>query len=143
MPAFGWQRSSLSSAHYIGSVGYCSTCILMYTNYFAGFGALAAALTLAALWRTCVARSLPVLLLTIVACAGAVGLNALASGIPISRDPSVQNPYKLFPEPMLHQFRPTSEVVEITKKSAPAGTYAVPAGFTKTATLSLDAFRTK
>lgn len=34
----------------------------------------------------------------------------------------------------------TSEVVEITKKSAPAGTYAVPAGFTKTATLSLDAF---
>lgn len=35
----------------------------------------------------------------------------------------------------------TSEVVEITKKSAPAGTYAVPAGFTKTATLSLDALK--
>jgi hypothetical protein len=35
----------------------------------------------------------------------------------------------------------TSEVVEITKKSAPAGTYAVPAGFTKTATLSLDALQ--
>jgi hypothetical protein len=35
----------------------------------------------------------------------------------------------------------TTEVVEITKKSAPAGTYAVPAGFTKTATLSLDALQ--
>jgi hypothetical protein len=33
----------------------------------------------------------------------------------------------------------TSEVVEMTKKAAPAGTYAVPAGFTKTATLSMEA----
>ncbi len=33
----------------------------------------------------------------------------------------------------------TSEVVEMTKKAAPAGTYAVPAGFTKTATISVDA----
>ena len=35
----------------------------------------------------------------------------------------------------------TSEVVEMTKKAAPAGTYAVPAGFTKTATLSMDALQ--
>ena len=35
----------------------------------------------------------------------------------------------------------TSEVVEITKKSAPAGAYAVPAGFTKTASLSMDALQ--
>ncbi|MHB8054935.1 MAG: hypothetical protein ACYDH3_06770 [Candidatus Aminicenantales bacterium] len=32
----------------------------------------------------------------------------------------------------------TSEVLEITKKSAPAGTYAVPAGFTKKATLDMS-----
>jgi hypothetical protein len=32
----------------------------------------------------------------------------------------------------------TSEVVEITKKSAPAGTYAVPAGFTKKDTLDMS-----
>jgi hypothetical protein len=31
-----------------------------------------------------------------------------------------------------------SEVLEITKKAAPAGVYAVPAGFTKTATLNLE-----
>jgi hypothetical protein len=35
----------------------------------------------------------------------------------------------------------TSEVVEMTKKAAPAGTYAVPAGFTKTATMSMDALQ--
>jgi hypothetical protein len=35
----------------------------------------------------------------------------------------------------------TSEVVEITKKPAPAGTYSVPAGFTKTATMSMDALQ--
>jgi hypothetical protein len=32
----------------------------------------------------------------------------------------------------------TSEVLEITKKSAPAGTYSVPAGFTKKATLDMS-----
>jgi len=32
----------------------------------------------------------------------------------------------------------TTEVVEISKKDAPAGTYAVPAGFTKKATLGMD-----
>ena len=32
----------------------------------------------------------------------------------------------------------TTEVLEITKKGAPAGTYTVPAGFTKTATLNLE-----
>ena len=37
------------------------------------------------------------------------------------------------------KMRQTSEVLEITKKSAPAGTYTVPAGFTKTATMSGDA----
>jgi hypothetical protein len=35
----------------------------------------------------------------------------------------------------------TSEVVEITKKTPPAGTYAVPAGFTKTTSLSMDALQ--
>ena len=39
------------------------------------------------------------------------------------------------------KMRTTSEVLEITKKSAPAGTYAVPAGFTKKATLDLDALQ--
>ena len=39
------------------------------------------------------------------------------------------------------KLRTTSEVLEITKKSAPAGTYAVPAGFTKKATLDLDALQ--
>jgi hypothetical protein len=32
----------------------------------------------------------------------------------------------------------TTETLEISKKSAPAGTYTVPAGFTKTATLNLE-----
>jgi len=39
------------------------------------------------------------------------------------------------------KMRTTSEVLEITKKSAPAGTYAVPAGFTKKETLDLDALQ--
>jgi hypothetical protein len=37
----------------------------------------------------------------------------------------------------------TTEVLEITKKGAPAGVYSVPAGFTKTATLSMDAIQKK
>jgi len=39
------------------------------------------------------------------------------------------------------KMRNTSEVVEITKKAAPAGTYAVPAGFAKKATLDMDALQ--
>ena len=35
----------------------------------------------------------------------------------------------------------TSQVVEITKKDAPAGVYSVPAGFTKKDTLSLQDMR--
>jgi hypothetical protein len=35
----------------------------------------------------------------------------------------------------------TTEVQEISKKSAPAGIYAVPAGYAKSATLSMDALR--
>ncbi len=41
------------------------------------------------------------------------------------------------------KMRSTQEVVEITKKDAPAGIYSVPAGFTKTATLSMDALQKK
>jgi len=41
------------------------------------------------------------------------------------------------------KMRSTTEVVEITKKDAPAGIYSVPAGFTKTATLSMDALQKK
>jgi hypothetical protein len=39
------------------------------------------------------------------------------------------------------KMRSTTEVVEITKKDAPANVYSVPAGFTKTATLSMDAIQ--
>jgi len=35
------------------------------------------------------------------------------------------------------KMRSTTEVIEISKKSAPAGTYAVPAGFKKNATISM------
>lgn len=41
------------------------------------------------------------------------------------------------------KMRSTQEVVEITKKDAPVGVYSVPAGFTKTATLSMDALQKK
>jgi hypothetical protein len=39
------------------------------------------------------------------------------------------------------KMRSTTEVMEITKKDAPAGVYSVPAGFIKTATLSMDAIQ--
>lgn len=39
------------------------------------------------------------------------------------------------------KMRSTTEVVEIAKKDAPANVYSVPAGFTKTATLSMDAIQ--
>ena len=35
----------------------------------------------------------------------------------------------------------TTEVVEIAKKTAPAGLYALPAGYAKTASLSMDALK--
>ncbi|MDP2914771.1 MAG: hypothetical protein Q8O91_04895 [Candidatus Aminicenantes bacterium] len=39
------------------------------------------------------------------------------------------------------KMRSTTEVVEIAKKDAPVNVYSVPAGFTKTATLSMDAIQ--
>ena len=39
------------------------------------------------------------------------------------------------------KMRSTTEVMEISKKDAPANVYSVPAGFTKTATLSMDAIQ--
>lgn len=44
-------------------------------------------------------------------------------------------------EMMGSKMRVTSEVVEIAQKTPPAGIYAVPAGFTKEKTLSMDALR--
>lgn len=103
----------LAGSHYFGSAGYCKTCILMYTNYFAGIGVIAAALTLAAIWRMSAVRSGPACGRVLLAGVCAIGLNALASGIPVPYGAAGQNPYRFFPEPMLHQFGPIPERLEI------------------------------
>ncbi len=101
---------TLAITHFIGSAGYCSTCALMYTNYFVGVGAVDGALVLVAVWQACRARALPAMPAVVLMAAAAIGLNAFGSLIRVSAQP---NPYRLFPEPMLHQYQPVREAVEI------------------------------
>lgn len=49
--------------------------------------------------------------------------------------------YQIMTEADMFGAKTTTEVVEITKKTAPASIYAVPAGYAKTTSLSMDALK--
>ncbi len=99
----------LAVTHYLGSVGYCPTCILTYTNYFVDAGALSASLVFAALWTRRERLNLEPLAGVLPACAVVILLNVFASGAVVSSDPAVTEGFTGFPAPMLRRTRPTDE----------------------------------
>lgn len=99
----------LAATHYLGSVGYCPTCILTYTNYFVGLGALAAGSVFAVLWMRREQRQQEPLAGVLPVCAAVILLNVFASGAARSPDPMATEGLTGFPAPMLRQTQPNSE----------------------------------
>jgi len=94
----------LTIVHYAGSAGYCRNCIVAYTNYYVGIGALSAGLLAALVWRT---RGAPAAVLVI---AFALVLNVAASAtIPAG------SPMRLFPAEMLRQDRAPREAEDMAR----------------------------
>jgi len=93
----------LAVTHYIGSLDYCTTCILPYTAYFASIGAICAGLS-AALIQDAAGKDelrrtvLPFLFVIVV-----VSLNQAASGF------ATRDEYRFYPSSQLKQVRPISE----------------------------------
>ena len=103
----------LAATHYLGSVGYCATCILTYTNYFVGAGALAGGLTFAVLWQRFEQAGRQPLDGVLRLCSLAVLLNVFAPAAVISSDPAMAEGLRSFPAPMLRQTRPIREGAEM------------------------------
>ncbi len=99
----------LAATHYLGSVGYCPTCILTYTNYFVGLGALAAGCAFAVLWARHERRQRDPFAGVLPAVTAVVFLNVFASGAVRSSDPAVAEGLTGFPAPMLRQTQANSE----------------------------------
>jgi len=101
----------LAVSHYLGSVGYCATCTLAYTNYYISIGVVAASILLNILWQRG-GNSLAVsLTLTVCSALLIVGINSFASGL------ATVHEYRSYPEPMLRQDRRLSQLEDINKFS--------------------------
>jgi hypothetical protein len=95
----------LALTHYLGSAGYCSACILTYTNYFAGIGALAGAFAVDAVWR----RYGPE---TAAALAGAaILLNAFGNALTAPLASGAPSPYRDFPWPLMAKVDGVADLV--------------------------------
>ena len=97
----------LTVTHYIGSVGYCGTCVLSYAPNFAAVGALAAALTLAMVAHWARQNGMPVATLMVVGAVIAAAGNAFAPGLAFSEE------HKLFPLARVSMDRTTTELEQI------------------------------
>lgn len=95
----------LSLTHYVGSLGYCTTCILPYTASYAMIGSICAGFAFALTWRSAKSEMLPPGLLTLIFCFVIVGLNLTVSGL------ATRPEYRFFPAAMLTNPRPIPETV--------------------------------
>lgn len=102
----------LAVTHYVGSVGYCPTCVLPYTASFAGLGAICAGVALALAWRAAKRQSLPANTLILLFAAVVAGLNLTASGL------ATREEYKFYPSAMLINTRPMTWQEETKKLAA-------------------------
>lgn len=93
----------LAATHYVGSLGYCSTCILPYTASYASIGGLCVGLTFTLAWRSAKREMLPPGLLTLLFCCVIIGLNLTASGL------ATRPEYRFYPSAMLTNPRPIPE----------------------------------
>ncbi len=97
----------LTAAHYVGSAGYCGTCVLGYAPHFAAIGALAAALTLAMMARWARQNGVPAAALVVMGAVIAAAGNAFAPALAFS------DQYKLFPLARISVDRTTTELAQI------------------------------
>lgn len=95
----------LSVTHYMGSLGYCSTCILPYTASYAAVGSICAGIAFALTWRSAKREMLPPGTLTVIFCFVIIGLNVTASGL------ASRPEYRFYPSAMLTNPRPLPETV--------------------------------
>lgn len=95
----------LSATHYLGSQGYCRTCILPYTASYAMIGSMCAGFAFALTWRSAKREMLPPGILTLIFCLVIVGLNLTASGM------ATRPEYRFYPSSMLTNPRPIPETV--------------------------------
>ncbi len=85
----------LAVTHYLGSAGYCPVCILTYTSYFVGVGAVAAALAVDVLWRRGNAW------LAAAVGAGALAANVFGTAFAVPNAMGEPSPYRTFPMPLV------------------------------------------
>ena len=85
----------LAVTHYLGSAGYCPVCILTYTSYFVGMGAVAAALAVDVLWRR--GKLWP----AVAAGAGALAANMFGTAFEVPNAAGAPSPYRNFPLPLV------------------------------------------
>ena len=117
----------LAATHYLGSAGYCPVCILTYTNYFVGIGAVAAALTLDFVWQWCVKTGRPALPVVLALGAGAVALNVFGTSLATPDVLGRPSPYRYFPMPMvsrsegLADLEVSARLARIVARITPAG----------------------
>ncbi len=110
----------LAAAHYLGSAGYCPACILTYTSYFIGIGALAAALAIDALLR---ARG-P--LIPAALGIAALAFNALGPALAAKDAAGAPSLWRNFPLPLLQPNNGQPDIVETERLAGFVG-MAVPA----------------
>lgn len=102
----------LAATHYLGSAGYCSACILTYTSYFVGIGAVAAALALDALLRRGGKFFAPAAAVFV-----AMALNVLGPAMAVSEASGAPSLWKNFPLPLVQPNNGLPDVV-VTERLA-------------------------
>ena len=94
----------LAVTHYLGSAGYCPVCILTYTSYFVGIGAVAAALAVDVLWRK------GKIYTGAMVGAGALLLNIFGTVFEVPNAAGQPSPYRYFPLPLVTRVNGLSDL---------------------------------
>ena len=110
----------LAASHYLGSAGYCPACILTYTSYFVGLGAVAAALTVDALWRKSQRVLAPAALGLV-----ALTLNISGPALAVNDGSGAPSLWKNFPLPLVSRNNGLADLV-VTERLAGIVAMAAP-----------------
>ncbi len=112
----------LAATHYLGSAGYCPACVLTYTSYFVGIGAVAAALAVDAVWRKAGGRVIAPIALGL----AAVVFNTAGTALAVNDGSGSPSPWKNFPLPLVSRNNGLADVVVTERLAGLVGT-AMPA----------------
>jgi hypothetical protein len=102
----------LSVTHYLGSLGYCSTCILPYTSYYAVIGAMCFGVSIAILSQKNKHKPLQNFIICGSLTISVIIMNYLSSGL------ATRTEYKFYPTAMFKNDRPIAEKEETEQLAA-------------------------